>query len=120
MKRGFRKKIFLQLVNRVNALKKHGRYLGQSLSNALDVRNIVKHNGLQECSMITLVEKARTEWEDAKVFFNEAQDPALVDHAIYAMEAAERKYMYLLKEARQENLVHEDIYYVLHNQTIER
>ena len=49
----------------------------------------------------TLVEQAKQEWQDAKKRFNEVSDPDLVDYAIYALEAAERRYIYLLKKARE-------------------
>jgi hypothetical protein len=49
-----------------------------------------------------LVEEARRDWQSAMDYFNHVVDPDLVDHAIHAMEAAERKYTYLLKKARQE------------------
>lgn len=46
------------------------------------------------------VEAARREWLGWKAYFNCVDDPELVDHAIYAVQAAERKYMYLLRQAR--------------------
>lgn len=49
----------------------------------------------------TLVTQAKQEWQDAKKRFNEVSDPDLVDYAIYALEAAERRYIYLLKKARE-------------------
>lgn len=47
------------------------------------------------------VEQARREWQDARDRFNQISDPDLIDHAIYAVEATERRYMYLLKKARE-------------------
>jgi hypothetical protein len=52
-----------------------------------------------------LVELARRDWEQAKALFEEVNEPDMVDHAIYAIEAAERKYMYLLKRAKEEKVV---------------
>lgn len=46
------------------------------------------------------VEAARREWQGCKAYFNCVEDPELVDHAIFAVQAAERKYMYLLRRAR--------------------
>jgi len=46
------------------------------------------------------IAKARDEWLAAKNYFEIVSDPDLVDHAIYLLEAAERKYMYLLKRAK--------------------
>ncbi len=50
------------------------------------------------------VTKARDEWLAAKNYFETVSDPDLVDHAIYLLGAAERKYMYLLKRAKNEGL----------------
>ncbi|NLC11971.1 MAG: DUF2508 family protein, partial [Firmicutes bacterium] len=47
-----------------------------------------------------IVQDARQDWENAHSFFNSVSDPDLVDQAIYTMEAAEKKYQYLLKQAR--------------------
>ncbi|MDD2212658.1 MAG: DUF2508 family protein [Clostridia bacterium] len=105
---------FSKIAVKRNPLKVYWHNLQQYIRILLTLRNPVRPDQLKKCSWVTLVEKARAEWEQSKVLFNEAKDPALIDHAIYAMEAAERKYMYLLKEARKEKVVHEDLYYVLH------
>ena len=56
----------------------------------------------EERDLFDLVEEARQEWQAAMCHFNQVIDPDLVDHAIHAMEAAEKKYTYLLKKARRE------------------
>jgi hypothetical protein len=56
----------------------------------------------KEKDFFTLVEEARQEWQAAMSYFNHIVEPDLVDHAIHAMVAAEKKYMFLLKKARQE------------------
>lgn len=48
--------------------------------------------------------KAKQEMVDAENFFNNVVDPELVDHAIYKMEAARSKYVYLLKQAKEEGI----------------
>lgn len=50
------------------------------------------------------VEQARVDWLQARAFFDNVTEPDLVDYAIYYIEAAERKYMYLLKQARAQGL----------------
>jgi hypothetical protein len=50
-----------------------------------------------------IIEQARQEWLHAKSYFDNVVDPDLVDYAVYSVEAAERKYMYLLKKARSQN-----------------
>ncbi|MGQ9779605.1 MAG: YaaL family protein [Bacillota bacterium] len=51
---------------------------------------------------------ARDEWLTAQRFFECVSDPDLVDQAIYSIEAAERKYMYLLRlaKAREASVLH--------------
>lgn len=51
-------------------------------------------------TFLELVEQARQDWLAAKSYFENVSDPDLVDHAIYLVEAAETKYMYLLRKAR--------------------
>ncbi len=50
--------------------------------------------------MVVLIEQAKQEWKQAANYFNTVSDPELVDHAILLREAAERRYMYLLKQAK--------------------
>ncbi len=50
--------------------------------------------------MAAAIEEAKEEWLAAQRFFAEVTEPDLVDHAIYRLKSAERKYMYLWKEAR--------------------
>ncbi|NLW18079.1 MAG: DUF2508 family protein [Firmicutes bacterium] len=53
--------------------------------------------------MVALVEQAKQDWLHAANYFNNVSDPELVDHAILLREAAERRYMYLLKQAKLAN-----------------
>ena len=50
--------------------------------------------------MRALVEQAKQEWKNTANYFDNVTDPELIDHAILMREAAERKYMYLLKQAK--------------------
>lgn len=47
------------------------------------------------------MEAARHEVEAAENYFQTVTDPELVDHAIFAMEAARRKYLYLYRRLRR-------------------
>lgn len=53
-----------------------------------------------------VVEEARREWLAAQSYYNSVSDLDLVDHAVYMMQAAEKKYMYLLKQARQRGITY--------------
>jgi len=57
-------------------------------------------------SLPVVVEEARQEWMDAQYYYNTVSDQDLIDHAVYLMQAAEKKYMYLLKQARQAGVVY--------------
>lgn len=46
------------------------------------------------------IEKARAEWQAAQEYFEMVTDPELIDFAIFNLEAARRRYSYLLKQAR--------------------
>lgn len=52
--------------------------------------------------------KAKQEWEAAQNFFNNVSDPELLDYAIYDIEAAKRKYQYLIRKARGEFEVNQE------------
>jgi hypothetical protein len=47
------------------------------------------------------LERAQQEWKYARLYFDSVTDPDLIDHAIYNLEASEKKYTYLLKQARE-------------------
>lgn len=49
----------------------------------------------------TQIEAAHREWQAAQQHFQMVHEPALVDHAIYQIETAQRKYMYLLRQLRE-------------------
>lgn len=50
--------------------------------------------------LVRIVARAKQEWLDAQDYFNNALEPELVDHAILSVQAAERKYMYWLKQVK--------------------
>ena len=57
-------------------------------------------------SLAEAVESARQEWLSAQRYYNSVSDEDLVDHAVYLMQASEKKYMYLLKQARRQGIRH--------------
>jgi len=57
-------------------------------------------------SLPMVVEEARREWINAQYYYNTVSDLDLIDHAVYLMQAAEKKYMYLLKQARSAGVVY--------------
>ncbi|MCX7781152.1 MAG: YaaL family protein [Negativicutes bacterium] len=70
---------------------------------------ILDNDGVEAVPMPEIpdvVEQARQEWLNAQNYYNSVSDSDLVDHAVYMMQAAEKKYMYLLKKARQEGITY--------------
>ncbi len=47
------------------------------------------------------VRQAYADWQAAANYFDNVADPDLVDFAIFDMEAARKKYVYMLKKARE-------------------
>lgn len=55
-----------------------------------------------ETDLNKAIHDAKENWISARSYFDSITDPELVDYAIYTLEAAERKYMYLLKQKKEE------------------
>lgn len=75
-------------------------YLFDSLGNYES--DEVQEDGKQV--LLKSVQDAWDEWHGAQNYFENVSDPELVDYAIYKIEAARRKYVYLLKQARREGV----------------
>lgn len=52
-------------------------------------------------TMEDLVTEARDEWLAATEYFQEVSEPELVDYAIRNLDAAEKRYNYLLRQVRE-------------------
>lgn len=59
-----------------------------------------------QMTMPELIEQARREWQDAQDYYNIVTDIDLIDHAAFRIQAAEKRYVYLMKKARQEGLIY--------------
>ncbi|HNZ82934.1 MAG TPA: DUF2508 family protein [Sedimentibacter sp.] len=62
------------------------------------IENFISKKHSEKDEMFLNIENAKKEWEDAKNIFENVSQPDLVDYAIYKVEAAEQKYIYLLKQ----------------------
>lgn len=51
--------------------------------------------------LVAALREAQQEWLEAQKLFAEVTEPDLVDQAIYRLQAAERKFVYLWKEVQQ-------------------
>ncbi|HBC31485.1 MAG TPA: DUF2508 domain-containing protein [Clostridiales bacterium] len=74
-----------------------------SIKNILE--NFKQKNKPEDDEMFINIENAKKEWEDAKNIFENVSQPDLVDYAIYKVEAAEQKYIYLLKQYKSNSLI---------------
>ena len=57
-------------------------------------------------NLADIIDQARLDWLAAQNYYKTATDPDLVDYSIFLIKAYERRYMYLLKKARQEGFRH--------------
>lgn len=65
--------------------------------------------GGAEMDLMLELEDARIQWKNMQTVYNEVSDPALIDTVIYQVMAAEQRYEYLLRLAKQEALTCENI-----------
>lgn len=54
--------------------------------------------------LLQAVAQAHREWELAEKVFETVTDPDLVDYAIYQVQAAQKRYTYLLRRAKEEGI----------------
>lgn len=69
------------------------------------ISNVNKPDNLLESNVPPLqqiVEDAKESWQQARAYFENVSDPELVDYAIKNLEAAEKRYNYLLKQLREQ------------------
>lgn len=66
----------------------------------------------QREEFLKLIRQAREDWIQAQNYFDNVSDPDLIDYAIYELEAARRKYMYFIKQAKMKNI--HDMQPILH------
>lgn len=58
----------------------------------------------QSQQLLSYINSARCEMEQAACLFNELTDAAAVDYASYSFLAAKTKYEYLMREAKEQGL----------------
>lgn len=67
----------------------------------------------EQMLLLKAIEQAVEDLNSARIFFENANDPRLVDVAIYQEEAARAKYSYLIYQAKQKGLKAEAKYCLL-------
>lgn len=66
-------------------------------------KNIYDYNS-DNYQLVSEVRQTIKELKDAEIYFQNVTDPDLVDYAIYRLESLKRKYIYLLKKAKEEGI----------------
>lgn len=59
--------------------------------------------------LLACIEEAHREWVAARAYFESVEHPDLVDHAVHMLLAAERRYEFLIREAKAEGLYVPDV-----------
>ncbi len=72
-------------------------------NNKLGEKQVDEKQTEENQELIDSVRAAKEEWQAAQVYFENVSEPDLVDFSIYKLEAARRKYMYLLKLAKNKS-----------------
>ena len=87
-------------------MKKHDilRLLSEISSRLLFDNNGDENIDTPEMRLADQIREAQQEWVRAQKYFQWVSDPELVDHAIFAEEAARRKYIYLLNQAKNQGI----------------
>jgi hypothetical protein len=63
----------------------------------------------EENYLLRLLEEAKQDWSVSRSHFNDMTEEEMIDHAIYTMDAAEQRFSYLLKKAKEERVRAEKI-----------
>ncbi|WP_026476780.1 YaaL family protein [Alkaliphilus transvaalensis] len=80
-------------------------YIGNYLGELYHKVNALKEEEVDENqSFLQIIAQAHEEWKNAEALFHDVTDPDLIDHAIYKVEAARSRYIYLLKKAKEEGI----------------
>jgi len=58
----------------------------------------------EQKDIIVQLEESKLEWESARRYFQVADDPKLVDYAIYREDQSKARYIYFLLEARRKHI----------------
>ena len=60
--------------------------------------------GEKNRELVEQIDKARKEWDLAQSQLDQMSEPDLIDYAVYRLQAAEKRYMYLLKKADEKGI----------------
>ncbi|SNX53827.1 DUF2508 family protein [Thermoanaerobacterium sp. RBIITD] len=76
-----------------------------SLYNFFKEISATKENiGDENTALINEVKNTMRQLKDAEMYFQNVTDPDLVDQAIYNLESLRKKYIYLIKKAKENGI----------------
>jgi hypothetical protein len=90
--------------NVIIKIKKALHNLKNFLINIISIGQAVEDKVDEKQEFFDQVRKAHKDWQIAVENFNYYIDPDIIDYAVYDINAAEKKFVYLIKKARKENL----------------
>ena len=88
-------------VKKENVFSNIGNFLGELYNKVSELK---EEEVDENQNFINIINKAHEEWRNAEQLFQNVSDPDLIDHAIYKVEAARSRYVYLLKKAKEEGV----------------
>ncbi len=83
--------------------EKSGRILNMVIG-FFEVGHARENPHCRQPELVEQIKEAHRDWVDALDNFNYPIEDDMVDYAIYNVNAAEKKYAYLIKKARNENI----------------
>ena len=83
-----------------------GTYLGKLTGKMSELLHAVSENPAdqEDQELIRCIRHAMEEWNQAQKLFDCVSEPELIDYAIYKIEASKKRYMYLLKKAKEKGV----------------
>lgn len=87
----------------LRALAGRARPVGGRVASRFPAGTVAARAGDEaDFDWVAAVDEARREWEHARRYFESVTDEDLVDQAIHLVNAAEKRYAYLLKQIRRQ------------------
>lgn len=65
----------------------------------------LESNQMDERAWVALINEALQDWKAAQNNFNFFSDSDLVDYSIFSINAAEKRYLHLIRKARELNVI---------------
>ena len=74
--------------------------------------NFFKREETKDGEFLSELRNAYIDLKNAELFFENANDPDLIDYAVFRLEAAKARYSFFLKKAKEEGISSDIVYNV--------